>query len=79
MHFIIIISFFDLFDRTWPEKIILDATIQIEKIVILILQVKEVQFADDIKEKDKGKRIPGKYESLSLSYGNRCAKNVLDM
>jgi len=36
-------------------------------------KVKEVQFADDIKEKDKGKRIPGKYESLSLSYGNRSA------
>jgi len=36
-------------------------------------KVKEVQFADDIKEKDKGKRIPSKYESLSLSYGNRSA------
>jgi len=34
-------------------------------------KVKEVQFADDIKE--KGKRVPGKYESLSLSYGNRSA------
>ena len=35
--------------------------------------MKEVQFADDVKEKEKGKRIPGKYESLSLSYGNRSA------
>ena len=34
-------------------------------------KVKEVQFADDIK--DKNKRVPSKYESLSLSYGNRSA------
>ena len=42
-----------------------------EKPWSLLNQVKEVQFADDVKEKEKGKRIPGKYESLSLSYGNR--------
>lgn len=44
-------------------------------------KVKEVQFADDIKEREggkereagKGKRVPGKFESLSLSYGNRSA------
>ena len=36
-------------------------------------KVKEVQFADDLKEKEKNKRIPSKYESLSLSYGNRSA------
>ena len=34
-------------------------------------KVKEVQFADDIKHKNK--RVPSKYESLSLSYGNRSA------
>ena len=32
-------------------------------------KVKEVQFADDLK--DKNKKIPSKYESLALSYGNR--------
>ena len=32
-------------------------------------KVKEVQFADDLKEKNK--KIPSKYESLALSYGNR--------
>ena len=31
--------------------------------------MKEVQFADDLK--DKNKKIPSKYESLALSYGNR--------
>ena len=31
--------------------------------------MKEVQFADDLKEKNK--KIPSKYESLALSYGNR--------
>ena len=36
--------------------------------------MKEVQFADDVKE--KGKRVPGKYESLSLSYGNRSDSNA---
>ena len=35
-------------------------------------KVKEVQFADDMKDV-KNKKIPSKYESLSLSYGNRSA------
>lgn len=34
-------------------------------------KVKEVQFADECK--DPNKKIPSKYESLSLSYGNRSA------
>ena len=33
-------------------------------------KVKEVQFADDLKDQ-KNKKIPSKYESLALSYGNR--------
>ena len=32
-------------------------------------KVKEVQFADECK--DPNKKVPSKYESLSLSYGNR--------
>ena len=35
-------------------------------------KIKEVQFADDLKD-NKNKKIPSKYESLSLSYGNRSA------
>ena len=34
-------------------------------------KVKEVQFADECK--DPNKKVPSKYESLSLSYGNRSA------
>jgi len=36
-------------------------------------QFKEVQFVDEISEKERAKRIPSKYEALSLSYANRSA------
>ena len=36
--------------------------------------MKEVQFADDLKDQ-KNKKIPSKYESLALSYGNRSFTN----
>ena len=35
--------------------------------------MKEVQFADEVPEKEKGKRTPGKYEALAISYANRSA------
>lgn len=36
-------------------------------------KVKEVQFADEIPEKERGKRVPSRYEVLALSYANRSA------
>ena len=36
-------------------------------------KVKEVQFVDEIPEKERGKRTPSRYEALALSYANRSA------